>query len=257
MSCNKRIWNFVYTMGGFFLIAIPIFLLTKLVLTPWDKACQHEIFNLQNAIESPSEIEFWVDYTGVILSFASILFILATIIMQLYQLRLQKNELNKNFEITKASYDSYVLKLIDKYLGKDMGDCRQTCWLLREEMKRDPNAIKEIQNIFKMQIKDSWGTRTDYEKLQETSRFKDYAQFTKLVRYFDMLSHYKISAETAYAIHFYYVWWRSFFIEMIECFKNAADEIPEQEQHLHFLPDWCYLVNRLDKQMEKYKLPLA
>ena len=72
-----------------------------------------------------------------------------------------------------------------------------------------------------------------------------------------MLSHYKISAETAYAIHFYYVWWRSFFIEMIECFKNAADEIPEQEQHLHFLPDWCYLVNRLDKQMEKYKLPLA
>lgn len=189
--------------------------------------------------------------------------VIVTLILQLYQLRLQNKSLDQvaesnqeNFQIAQSNYNAYVLKLVETYLSEDMSNCRQVCWLLREDLKHNKSKLKGIEKLFIMQIKDDWGTRKEYKLLQKTDSFMDYAQFTRLIRFFDMMSHYKITQETAYAIHFYYVWWRSFFIQMIDCFMDAFNTIDPSERHITFPPDWCSLITRMDTQLTKYGLSL-
>ncbi len=232
------------------------------IYKPWNTAVESELFSVETHSTPPS-VEFWVGFSGVMLSFMSIVMVIVTVIFQLHQLKLQNKSLdqvaesnNENFQIAQSDYNAYVLKLVETYLGAEMAPCRQVCWLLREDLKHDKSKLNEIQKLFIMQIKDDWGTREEYAQLQQTDLFKDYAQFTKLIRYFDMMSHYKITEETAYAIHFYYVWWRSFFIQMIDCFMTAFEKTTPSERHMTFPPDWCSLVKRMDAQMKKYDLSL-
>ena len=215
-----------------------------------------EFFVNEEIVEHPSEATFWLGFTGIILSFFSIFTVIITLILQLRELDLQKDSLEENYKISEDSYNAYVLELIEKFLGPEMSECRQTCWLLRQQLKTNPEGIKKIYNLFVMQVRDEWGTREEYEELQKTSEFIDYARFTKLIRFFDMLSHYNITKETAYAIHFYYVWWRSFFIKMIECYKEAELSVPEEERNLTISPSWIDLIERMDAQMIKQNLPL-
>lgn len=216
----------------------------------------HEFFVNEKSVEHPSETTFWLSFTGIILSFFSIFTVVVTLILQLRELDLQKNSLEDNFRISEDSYNAYVLELIEKFLGPDMSECRQTCWLLRQQVKTNPDALKRVQKLFVMQVRDEWGTREEYEALQKTAEFKDYAQFTKLIRFFDMLSHYNITKETAYAIHFYYVWWRSFFVKMIDCYKQAERSVPSEERNLSISPSWCDIVERMDSQLSKQGLSL-
>ena len=214
----------------------------------------HEFFVNEEVVEHPSEATFWLSFTGIILSFFSIFTVIITLVLQLRELDLQKDSLEDNYKISEDSYNAYVLELIEKFLGPEMGECRQTCWLLRQELKNNPKAIDKIFELFVMQVRDEWGSRKEYEKLQKTSAFIDYARFTKLIRFFDMLSHYNITKETAYAIHFYYVWWRSFFIRMIDCYKQAEQSVPIEERNLTISPSWVDLIERMDNQMIKQNL---
>ncbi len=123
-------------------------------------------------------------------------------------------------------------------------------------MKHNDEKLAEIKKLFVMQIKDDWGTREEYALLQKTDSFVEYAQFTKLIRFFDMMSHYKITEETSFAIHFYYVWWSSFFIKMIDCFMDAFNSIDASERQMTFPPDWCSLISRMDKQFIRYGMAI-
>lgn len=251
-------------------IAIIVLVLSSIVVTctyiiqmPWTTALEQGIF-VGERDYTPASVEFWVGFSGVLLSFVSIVMVIVTLVFQLYQLKLQSKSLDQvsesnkeNFQIAQSDYNAYVLKLVETFLSSDMAQCRQVCWNLREELKHNENKLREIQKLFVLQIKDNWGTREEYAQLQKTDLFVDYAQFTKLIRYFDMMSHYKITEETAFAIHFYYVWWRSFFIQMIDCFMEAFNNIDPSQRHMTFPPDWCSLINRMDKQMKKYGLALA
>ena len=210
----------------------------------------------EKIVEHPSEATFWLSFTGIILSFFSIFTVIITLILQLRELDLQKDSLEDNYKISEDSYNAYVLKIIEKFLGPEMGECRKTCWLLRQQLKTNPNALDKMKELFVMQVRDDWGTREEYEKLQKTSDFIDYASFTKLIRFFDMLSHYNITKETAYAIHFYYVWWRSFFVQMIKCYKQAELSVPVEERNIKISPSWCNLIERMDEQMTKQNLSL-
>ena len=220
-------------------------------------ASSHSFFINDENVENPSEASFWLGFTGIILSFISIVTVVVTLIMQLRELDLQKCSLEDNYKISEDNYNAYVLQLIEKFLGPEMSECRQTCWLLRQQIKSDPKALDKMQSLFSMQIRDDCGTREEYEKLQKTQSFCDYSRFTKLIRFFDMLSHYNITKETAYAIHFYYVWWRSFFIEMINCYKTAESSIPIEKINLSVSPSWCDLIERMDSQMLKHGLSLV
>ena len=229
---------------------------------PWCTACESKIFTISNQ-ENVTPVEFWIGFSGVLLSFISIVMVIMTLVSQLYQLKLQKVSLdqvaesnNENFQIAQSDYNAYVLQLVEKFLGPEMTTCREVCWLLREDLKHDKSKLDEIKKLFVMQISDDWGTREEYAALQKTQVFVDYANFTKLIRFFDMMSHYKITEETAYAIHFYYVWWRSFFVEMINCFNQAFLDTEESKRHMSFPPDWCSLITRMDSQMNKLGLSI-
>lgn len=214
----------------------------------------HEFFVNETSVEHPSEATFWLSFTGIILSFFSIFTVIITLVLQIRELDLQKDSLEDNYRISEDSYNAYVLELIEKFLGPEMAKCRQTCWLLRQQLKTSPEEIKKMYDLFVMQVRDEWGTRQEYEELQKTDAFIDYARFTKLIRFFDMLSHYNITKETAYAIHFYYVWWRSFFIKMIDCYKQAEESVPIEERNLKISPSWCTLIERMDAQIIKQGL---
>ncbi|MBO4475608.1 MAG: hypothetical protein J5737_02625 [Bacteroidales bacterium] len=216
----------------------------------------HDFFKHEEIVEHPSEATFWLSFTGIILSFFSIVTVVVTLTLQLRELNLQKGSIEESYKISADSYNAYVLKLIERFLGPEMAECRQTCWLLRQQLKTDSNATKTIYELFVMQVRDNWGTRDEYEKLQKTNSFIDYANFTKLIRFFDVLSHYTITKETAYAVHFYYVWWRSFFVKMINCYRIAEESVPANERNLTVSPSWCGLVDRMDAQMKAHGLEL-
>ncbi len=246
-----------------FIIVITGAIWTTII--PYDTANQHNIFHPLPTCPNPSPVEFWIGYSGIILTFLSIIFVIITLGVQIHQVGIQRKSIKdvsdsniKNFEIAQSNYDAHVLKLIEYFLSPEMGCCRQRCWLLRQEaMKEGSRVYAEMSSIFKMQITDDWGSRDEYARLQQTELFKDYAEFTKLIRFFDMMSRYNISEQSAIAIHFYYAWWRSFFKSMTDCFKKTFQNIDSNERHLSFMPDWHDVVERMDLVMHKYNLPIS
>lgn len=235
------------------------------IFIPYDAATQHDIFHPLPNCNKPSPVEFWIGYVGIILTFLSIVFVGVTLGIQIYQIGIQRKSIKdvsdsneRSFMMAQSDYDAYVLKLIERFLSPEMGACRQRCWLLRQEFIDNHDEVyDEILRIFKMQITDDWGSREEYACLQQTEFFKDYAEFTKLIRFFDMMSRYDIHEQPAMAIHFYYGWWRSFFVEMIECFKVAFDAVEPHKRHLSFMPDWHDMIERMDAKMIKYNLPVS
>lgn len=259
---KNNLKNILVTALIVLVLLIIVAVSAYIIHMPWSTAVENELFSSKTSTTPPS-VEFWVGFSGVMLSFVSIVMVILTVLFQLHQLKLQNKSLDQvaesnkeNFHIAQSDYNAYVLKLVETFLSTEMDTCRQVCWLLREELKHDEGKLGEIKKLFIMQIRDDWGTREEYALLQKTDLFNDYAQFTKLIRYFDMMSHYKITKETAYAIHFYYVWWRSFFVQMIDCFMDAFDNLDPSERHMTFPPDWCSLVSRMDAQMINYDLSL-
>ena len=256
---RKKIINWILAALG--MLSIMCILCTVLGI-PWNTWSERGV--LHDGCETlHPETSFWIAYVGIILSSLSIGFITINLFLQLWQLSAQRKELirvsksnDENFTMAALNYDSYVLNLLEEFLSNHMKDCRQLCWLLREEIKKNPDVLVELKELFKKQIKDSWGTREEYAELQKTSRFNDYSCCLQLIRFFEMMQYYRISEHTAKAIHFYYAWWRSFFILIIDCFKEAFNEIPDSEKHLCFLPDWCSMIENYDDKMKEYKLPL-
>lgn len=260
----KRI-SYVFVCLLLILLVMAIsYVLYVVIRKPYDTAHEYHTFIEPEIAPQSSPVEFWIGYIGIILSFISILFVVITIGVQIIQLRDQRRSMidvskssDRSFSIAQADYDAYVLQLIEKFLSPEMGNCRQRCWLLRQELlKSDGATYQKMSTIFSMQITDNWGTREEYEKLQQSHEFKDYAEFTKLIRFFDMMSHYRISKDTAYAVHFYYVWWRSFMVEMIECFTKTFYSIPAEDRQLSFMPGWNMMIERMDAQMSKFGLPI-
>ena len=231
---------------------------------PYATATQHNIFMTCPEIPKTSPVDFWIGYVGIILTFLSIVFVVVTLGVQIYEIMLQRKSIvdvsksnSENYAIARNDYDSYVLKLVDRFLSADMGTCRQRNWLLRQAIIKDrTKTLTEISAIFAKQITDNWGTRKEYEELQKTEAFKDFSEFTKLIRFFDMMSRYQINEQPAMAIHFYYAWWRSYFIIMTDCFKSTFESIFPEQRQLSFMPDWYDLTTRMDAKMQQFGLPI-
>lgn len=188
----KRISYALVCLLLIILILSVSYVLYVIIRKPYDTAHEYHTFIAPDAVPQSSPVEFWIGYIGIILSFISIIFVVITIGVQIVQLRDQRRSMmdvsessDRSFAIAQADYDAYVLRLIEKFLSSEMGSCRQRCWLLRQELlKSDGVARRKMSSLFKMQITDNWGTRKEYEKLQQTNRFKDYAEFTRLIRFF-------------------------------------------------------------------------
>lgn len=96
---------------------------TYIIQMPWTTALEQGIF-VGERDYTPASVEFWVGFSGVLLSFVSIVMVIVTLVFQLYQLKLQSKSLDQvsesnkeNFQIAQSDYNAYVLKLVEPPTG--------------------------------------------------------------------------------------------------------------------------------------------
>lgn len=191
-----------------------------------------------------------IDYCAIIASLISVIFVAITLVLQRKQLK-RSNEMNAQM------IDNQVLSVIDKFLAPDMLVVRDTASQLRDNMRFNKEAtVKGLRFAFERQIRDDYYKNRDWCKFKESEAFAHYAAFTRLMRFFDMISLYQLSETTAKSVHFYYVWWRSFMVEVRDIFVEVWESVPEKDRHLSFMPNWVYTIKRLDDQLESHNLKL-
>lgn len=135
---------------------------------------------------------------------------------------------------------------------------RDKCSELWDNLKGGrPETVEGLRFAFERQIRDD-----ACEAGEEWARFKSgeiygqYASFIRLSRYFDMISFYTLDGQTSEALHFYYVWWRGFLIQVRDIFTGVWESVPPQERRLSFVPGWVGMPERLDRQFKTCGLPL-
>ena len=197
-----------------------------------------------------SVTKFAVEFFAVLFSGVSIIFVIET-------LYLQKKQLKDSNDIAARTYDAEVMRIIDEFFSPELADCRNTCGTLREKLIYDKETtVKNLKFAFERQILDDYNACQEWRDFKKTVAYKEYAAFTRLIRYFDLISFYHLSERTSQAVHFYYVWWRSFFYEVKEIFISVNNSIPANKRQLSFLPNWVFALERLDNELRKYNLPL-
>lgn len=234
-------WEKYLSYSWFFVILAVIY--------PW-------YFYTFNGFQEESITKFLLEYIAVIFSGLSIIAVIYTLYLQRQQLTDQKQQLEHSNVIASCMYDAEVLKLINEFLSKDMAVC-DLCNNLRDKMVYDKDkTIKDLQFAFLRQIKDDYNSNAEWRKFKDTEAYKEYAAFTRLARYFDMISHYKLSENTAQALHFYYIWWRSFIIDVRNVFIETYDNTKKEDRQLSFMPNWIHMTNSLDAEFLKNDCPL-
>ncbi len=197
-----------------------------------------------------SVTKFTVEVFAVFFSGLSIIYVVQT-------LRLQKKQLEDSNAIDQRSYDAEVMKIIDKFFSPELAECRGICGGLRDKLMYDKeNTEQALRFAFERQIRDDYHSNKEWMRFKDTQEYKDYAAFTRFVRYFDLITNYDLSSRTAHAIHFYYVWWRSFIVEVKDIFVDVYASIPPNDRQLSFLPNWVEMTERMDTQLSKHNLPL-
>lgn len=191
-----------------------------------------------------------IDYCAIIASAISIIFVVITLV-------LQREQLNRSNDMNAQMIDNQVLSVIDKFLAPDMLVVRDRSSQLRDNLRFDRGkTVEGLVFAFERQIRDDYYKNRKWCEFKESEAYIQYAAFTRLMRFFDMISLYKLSDTTAKSVHFYYVWWRSFMIDVKDIFVEVWDSIPADERQLSFMPNWVYTIDRLDKQLRDHKLPL-
>lgn len=191
-----------------------------------------------------------IDYCAIIASAVSVLFVVITLV-------LQRKQLKESNKMTQQMIDNQVLEIIDKFLSSEMLEVRNTASELRDCLRYNTKTTtSQLVFAFERQIRDDYYKNTAWLKFKTTKAYEQYAAFTRLMRFFDMISHYELSSKTAVSIHFYYVWWRDFMIAVKDIFEKTWDSIPESQRHLSFKPNWIDTFRRLDDQLKKFGLKL-
>ena len=191
-----------------------------------------------------------IDYCAIIASAISIIFVVITLV-------LQREQLNRSNDMNAQMIDNQVLSVIDKFLAPDMLVVRDRSSQLRDNLRFDRGkTVEGLVFAFERQIRDDYYKNRKWSEFKESEAYIQYAAFTRLMRFFDMISLYKLSDTTAKSVHFYYVWWRSFMVDVKDLFVEVWESIPEDERQLSFMPNWVYTIDRLDKQLRDHKLPL-
>lgn len=170
----------------------------------------------------------------------------------------QRKQLEDGKQLGIWTYNAQVLRLIDEFLSAQMQMHRDKCSELWDNLKGGRSeTVEGLRFAFERQIRDD-----ACEAGEEWARFKSgeiygqYASFIRLSRYFDMISFYTLDSQTSEALHFYYVWWRGFLIQVRDIFTGVWESVPPQERRLSFVPGWVGMPERLDRQFKTCGLPL-
>jgi len=194
--------------------------------------------------------KFIIDYCAVIASTISIIFVI-------YNLVLQRRQLNESNSLTRQMRDNDVLKIINEFLSPEMQIYRDRSSSLRDKLRFNKNStIAGLKFAFERQIRDDYYNNKKWRMFKNTPLYQEYAAFTRLMRFFDMISHAPLSETTARSIHFYYVWWSSFITEVTQIFNEVWEDVPPSKRHLSFKPNWVATAERLECKLTSFGLPL-
>ena len=177
----------------------------------------------------PSITEYWLQYLSIFLSSFSFVAVLITIWLQYKESKKQQVQIEKNFEFAQQNYNSQVLNKIHYFMSEDMEKCRSGCWILWSKIKTDKNTKKDLQNLFKKVLTNDWGDEKEANETFNSELWANFSCFYKLARYFDVLSHFKYDSLTANSIHYYYVFYRPLFVEMINMYNKTYETIKENK----------------------------
>ncbi|MDE6446400.1 MAG: hypothetical protein K2L06_06015 [Alistipes sp.] len=194
--------------------------------------------------------KFIIDYCTIIASTISIIFVIYTLI-------LQRKQLSESNSLTRQMRDNEVLKIIDEFLSPEIQIYRNRSSSLRDKLRFDKEAtIAGLKFAFERQIRDDYYNSKEWKKFKKTPLYEEYAAFTRLMRFFDMISHAPLSETTAQSIHFYYVWWSSFLIEVTQIFNDVWEDVPSSKRYPSFKPNWVATTERLNAKLASFGLPL-
>ena len=202
--------------------------------------------------------DFVIEYCAIFASAISIIFVVIT-------LALQRKQLKDSNELTIQMRDNQVLEIINEFLSPELKDVRNKASELRDSLRTSVNPTvvnvtkDDLKYIFERQIKDdecNLAADPKWISIQAKPIFAQYIASMRLIRFFDMISLYPLSKTTANAIHFYYVWWRSFLIEMTNIYNETLKSTNFKDRHLSFAPNWVHTTERLDEKLKSFELPL-
>lgn len=201
----------------------------------------------------PSETEYSIQYISVFLSSFSFGAVILTLWKQHKDEKLQQEQIKKNFEFAQHNYESQILDKIHFFTSDSMSKCRSGACRLWFQVEAEPLLRNKVKDYFIMTITNTEG---DNEGIEEEDFYKDFCAFFKLIRYFNVMSFYTFNEITANAVHYYYVYYRNFFKDMIDIYNEACDSIDKQKQVTTVRENWIYLVEKMDAIMNKNNLPL-
>ena len=197
----------------------------------------------------PSITEYWLQYLSIFLSSFSFVAVLITLWLQYKESKKQQVQIEKNFEFAQQNYNSQVLNKIHYFMSEDMEKCRSGCWLLWSKIKTERRTRSEIKKLFRKVLINNWGNEKKASETFNTELWDYFSSFYKLARYFDVLSHFKYDSLTANAIHYYYIFFRPLFIEMIALYNETYESIDKERLLVKSKEGWINLVEKYDKVM--------
>lgn len=201
----------------------------------------------------PNETEYSIQYISVFLSSFSFGAVILTLWKQHKDEKQQQEQIKKNFEFAQHNYESQILDKIHFFTSDSMSKCRGGACRLWFQIESDPTLRKKVMDYFIMTITNTEG---DNDGIENEEFYKDFCAFFKLIRYFNVMSFYAFNEITANAVHYYYVYYRSFFKDMIDIYNEACDSIDKKKQVTTVRENWIYLVEKMDNIMIQNNLPL-
>ena len=202
----------------------------------------------------PSVTEYWLQYLSVFLSSFSFAAVLLTLWLQQREEKKQQKQIKMNFDFAQHNYDSQILERINFFTSESMHESRTGACLLWARLESDKSMHKTIREYFEMSLTNNWGNEKAAKKIYNGDLYKYFGDFFKLIRYFNILSFYSFNNLTANAIHYYYIYYRPFFIQMIDIYKEACNSLDLKRDKPITRENWVHLIEKFDGIMYENQL---
>lgn len=215
-----------------------------IIVIPW---C---IFEYSGWEPNANILKFIIDYCAVIASTFSIVFVS-------YTLKLQRQQLHDSNRLTEQMRDKEVLQMIDVFLSPEMLKHKELCSELKDQFHLNPQAVTNMLSYaFERGIYDDCHLDPLWAGFKASKGYAEYAAFIRLARFFNLISRAPLSETTARSVHYYYVWWRKFMIDITDIYNNTWDRTIPSRRLVPFKASWIEACDRLDNIMKQYNLPV-
>lgn len=215
-----------------------------ITLVPWGifDICEHRF--------DTALLKFIVDYCAVLASTFSIIFVC-------YTLKLQRQQLQDSNRLTEQMRDKEILQLIDTFLSPEMTAYKEKCTALKEKLHlHRTHTTDMLLYAFERSICDDCHADPYWSGFRASTGYAEYTAFIRLARFFNLISQAPLSKTTAHAVHYYYIWWRPFLLQVGTIYQQAWARTEPSRRYISVQAGWIEACDRLDKIMKRYNWPV-